>query len=227
MRCALLALGLSLATLAVSAPQGRVETKKAGYYSAVGTFPRLPRTQVQGMAASGFESIVKGAVNKFLAFCREDLDERPRAPWAHESFVELTMNSATLVSGMATHYEYTGGAHPNTTYTCMTWGLKNGKPQRLRLSDICKPNSKPHAQVQAVLFGKLVKNEQAMWVQEGTVSELTPAQFDSFVVRKTGIEYVFAPYEMGPYAAGTVTCLLKWSEIPGLDSNGPLKGLIR
>ena len=218
---------VALSAVAFAQPTGKIEKNKSGYYTAVGTFPLLPRTVVQGMAATGFETIVKDRVNKFLGFAAEDLTEKPRAPWDHQSFVTLTMNSATLVSGMATHYEYTGGAHPNTTYTCRTYGMKNGKAQRLRLTDICKPNSKPHAQVQAVIFGKLVKNEQATWVQEGTISGMEPIQFDSFVVRKDGIEWVFAPYEMGPYAAGTVLCKLKWSEIPGLDHNGPLAHLIK
>ncbi len=79
------------------------------------------------MASLGFESIVKGSVHRFLKFCEEDITEKPRAPWDHQSFVTLTMNSPTLVSGMATHYEYTGGAHPNTTYTCMTWGKRMAK----------------------------------------------------------------------------------------------------
>ncbi len=227
MRFASFVVCLALTNVVCGQPTGRIEKRKPGYYSANGTFPLLPRTHVQGMASLGFESIVKGSVHRFLKFCEEDITEKPRAPWDHQSFVTLTMNSPTLVSGMATHYEYTGGAHPNTTYTCMTWGIKNGKAQRLRLTDLCKPNSNPQAQLQAVIFGKLVKNPQAMWIQEGTVSEMSAAQFDSFVVRPDGLEYVFAPYEMGPYAAGTVLCKLKWSEIPGLDRNGPLRDYIK
>lgn len=217
---------LLIASIVVAAPFGNLAKSKPGYYTAKASWPALPKTRVQGAAASGFQNAVAASFNNFVSMCNRDLTDQPTSPYEHVGEVNVTYNSSRLVSGTVMRFEYTGGAHPNTTYQCYSWGMVDGAVKRLRLHDLFKANSKPHDQVAAIVFGKLVKNPQATYVQDGTVRGFTKAQYDQFVVRKDGLEFVFSPYEMGPYASGTITCKVKWSELPALDKTGPLRGIL-
>lgn len=220
---------LLLAVVAVgcaSAAFAQLVQSKEGFYSATGKYPAATRTVIGGHAGAQFQALVKAQVDRFVAFCEKELKEKPRSPYSHESFAEYTMNNAAIVSGMVSTYEYTGGAHGNTTYIMRTFAMHNGKPVRVTFDDIFKARASARPAVDQLVIGKLMKNPAATWVYEGQTKNLVKSQFEAFVVRREGLEFVFAPYEMGPYSSGTITVLCKWSELPPIDPRGPLSSLV-
>lgn len=112
--------------------------------------------------------------------------------------------------------DYMGGAHPNSSFTFMNYDDK--VKAVLTLDSVLKPNT--YSKLQAVAEGIFRKNEG-----------LTPHQsladvyfFDkdkfhlnsNFTLTSTGIEFLYNPYEIKPYAAGTTRLVIPYTAIKEL-----------
>lgn len=110
-------------------------------------------------------------------------------------------------------YLDTHGAHPNSFISTRNYGQFGGRPKRLTLGDFFRPGSNYRAKTTVILLAKLRKNESAMWIDDGTVKEITTDQLNNFRAAPDGLTWIFNPYEMGPYAAGYVETKLSLNDL--------------
>lgn len=128
----------------------------------------------------------------------------------------------SLVSCLITSYEFTGGAHGNSSYEVLNVGYRNGAPAILHLEDLFKPGSN---------FLRLLSNagmEQmrlagVAHAEDGSISELNESMLNHFTLSPKGFALHYAPYEVGPYAAGPVDIVIPWKRLESvLWWDGPL-----
>ncbi len=101
----------------------------------------------------------------------------------------------------------TGGAHPNTTITTVTF--KAGKRQEIEDFFTLEELTKISKLVQEELLSK--KGAVKDMIEIGTLPSY--ANYRNFYFTETGIVFVFEPYQVAPYSAGTVEVLLPYSKV--------------
>jgi hypothetical protein len=109
-------------------------------------------------------------------------------------------------------YEYTGGAHPNSDYPAINWILVDGKLRNASLTDFIQPSDTAMEAVSAMLLDDL-KRQGASFVINGTISEFTAKELESFTVSEQGLTFFFPPYAVGPYAEGMYKVQLSWKAL--------------
>ncbi|HXH61380.1 MAG TPA: DUF3298 domain-containing protein [Fimbriimonadaceae bacterium] len=131
-----------------------------------------------------------------------------------EAGAKISIAKTDFVSLYTTVFDFAGGAHPNTVYQGMTWGIVDGKARRLKFADLLKKGEDPVAVASAVVVPKLVK-AAATWFKEGDKTKLDPKMVENFVVTKAGVTWIFSPYDAGPYVDGEFFIKVPWSELKG------------
>jgi hypothetical protein len=127
------------------------------------------------------------------------------APWALDISYETYQASENVVSLKFMVYEFTGGAHGNTTFTTLTFNL--AEERVLTLDDVFVVGSDPwtviapmaEEQIKAAL-SEFDMDADDTWISEGAGTN--PANYDSFVLTEDSILFIFDPYVVAPYAAG-------------------------
>ena len=63
--------------------------------------------------------------------------------------------------------------------------------------------------------------QQAAWVLDGSVKELSESELQVFLLSPSGLQFILAPYQVGPWVEGSFTVLLSLEELDGLlDADG-------
>jgi hypothetical protein len=136
--------------------------------------------------------------------------------WFMDVNVDVISQNQELLALKFTQADYTGGAHPNSSFNYLNYDRK--VKAVLTLDSILKPNT----------FSKLeAVAEQIFRKNEG----LTPTEsfadayfFDkdvfhlnsNFTLTNNGIEFLYNPYEIKPYVAGTTKLVIPYTEIKDL-----------
>ncbi|MET3292849.1 UNVERIFIED_CONTAM: hypothetical protein ABID98_005546 [Brevibacillus sp. OAP136] len=110
-----------------------------------------------------------------------------------------------------------GAAHGMPTQTYAHIDLVKGKMYQLK--DLFKPNSN-YVKVLSDIVGNLIKNDpQYSYVFPGSYKGIKPDQ--PFYVKQDALYLYFAPYEIGPYAAGFPTFRIPFAQIMDIiDTEG-------
>jgi hypothetical protein len=137
----------------------------------------------------------------------------PVGPYQYLSAPSMSFYSPRLISLCFNAYEFTGGAHGMSVSDARNFGMVNGKPKEIVLGDLFKPGIQYRDLVQTKILAKLKKDPAATWVHEGSVKKLETAQFNNFFIGKGGLTWHFNPYEMGPYANGSIETTLSLAEL--------------
>jgi hypothetical protein len=174
------------------------------------------------------EAISKQAKEMLASFLKDVRELKadgiqPNVAYELEGLAEVDLDSPTVVSVHFVEYTFTGGAHPNHLLPASSFGIVDGKPARIRASDITS-NLKG---LSDRVLSKVKKKPGSDWVNEDEIKQLSKDQREMFVVTKKGLHFLFPPYEMGPYAAGSFEVDLSWSEIPGLKKTGVVAALLQ
>lgn len=144
----------------------------------------------------------------------------PGTPWSREVFGEFDSYRAggDVWSFLMTYGLFTGGAHPIPVVEAMTFNLATGK--RLAFSDVFKDDTESVQELASYVMADLVNRQglDADWVS-GHFADPAKA-LSRFVLRESGPIFVFAPYEVAPYAWGTITVPLPWGAIQDLARPG-------
>lgn len=138
---------------------------------------------------------------------------RPTVPYELHATGVVSTHTMRIISCYFIVYEYTGGAHGNTTFVPFNFGVIQGKVTPLKLADLFKPGFDYREAVNDMVMSKLSHDDRAAWVRDGTVTRITNRQMEQFVVLPDGIQFLFEPYAMGPYVAGTFKVKLTFEEI--------------
>lgn len=155
--------------------------------------------------------------------------ERQRDPalgvewrWSFEDSAEIRYVSPDLISVRGVNYEYTGGAHPNTTSFPVNFWWRQGRAQEVALPDLFAANSDWRAQLGGVLRRELLR-KKARYAVDGTAKVEDLLKPAAFTFSPEGIGFHYAPYEVGPYAQGAFDVMIPMATLQKLlRADGPL-----
>jgi hypothetical protein len=136
--------------------------------------------------------------------------------WFLDVNVSVENQAKDLVVLKFTQVDYMGGAHPNSSFTYVNYDLK--EHEAVVLDSLLKPKT----------FSKLeLIAEQIFRKNEGLKPEQSLANtyfFEkdkfhlntNFKITKEGLEFLYNPYEIKPYAAGVTKLVLPYNVIKDL-----------
>ena len=108
------------------------------------------------------------------------------------------------------YYNFRGGAHGIQTVSQLVFDKKTG--EQLEEAQLFADG---YAQPVALLMQAAVKAdmeaEDPELVQLVEMDSVVPN--GNFSVGTSGVQWIFQPYEVGPYALGIVTALVSWEEL--------------
>ena len=125
-------------------------------------------------------------------------------------------HSDRIASLVFTIYEFTGGAHGNTTYQSYTFDLESGR--LLALDDLFTSGSQPLSLiaplVEADLNEKLKDISDADWIHSGTGNN--PDNYQQWALDGDELVFYFGPYQVAAYAAGTQTVRIPLAQLSSI-----------
>lgn len=176
--------------------------------------------QIREFAQTTLNEYLEEIQEGFLADDVEDLSpDRVKGTVLSTTFT-LARSSSRYLSVIFYHRTYTGGAHPNETFSVRSFDLESGS--RLAFTDLF-PNGDA-GPLTAYMNTDLDRQSAAQKQTRDQSDALTPegvleTGLDNLALAPSGLTAIFAPYEQGPYSDGT-----KFVSIPATGSKAP-KGL--
>lgn len=173
---------------------------------------------VAGIANREVSHMMRSGLPGFLEMAREaeEVMDIPNLDLFYEARAIVSVATKDFISLYVQLFDYSGGAHPNTSYTGATWGLVDGEARRMKFADYLPEGADPVDIASKLVVPKLVEMG-ASWFVSGGVGErrtfLTPEEANNFVVTPRGITWIFSPYEAGPYSDGAFFVKVSWQEI--------------
>ena len=117
----------------------------------------------------------------------------------------LSVNYESSTSTRAYNYIFSvgidsGGAHPNNFNQTFVFAATNG--DQIKLAELFQPGTGYISVISKYVQAELKKREFAdsEWIEEGASAK--EENFQNFVIKNEGIEFIFDPYQVAPYAAG-------------------------
>jgi len=108
------------------------------------------------------------------------------------------------------YYSFRGGAHGIQTLSNIVFDNKTGDV--VREEDLFTPGyEEPIAQLLRLAVKSSMEEEDPELMQLVQLELVVPN--GNFCVREDGVEWLFQPYEVGPYALGIVSATLSWEEL--------------
>lgn len=189
-------------------------SEKGTYYHVDAFYPETENKRVNDI----FISFISEQVRQFLedtgvaVMTAEQAQELGLSP-DRQYFISIDYTSN--VSSIAYNYVFeisldTGGAHPN--HYSKTYSF-NENGEIITLSDIFKAGVDYLTPVSKVVQADLKKREfaDANWISEGAAP--IADNYQNFVLKDTGIDFIFDPYQVAAYAAGTQTVTVPYANL--------------
>ncbi len=155
----------------------------------------------------------RDAIDSYNAF--EEESREPDPDWKNDTPEYELDNVPTLVTNLphfisvsVMDWQYTGGAHGFGGTSGYNFGIPAGasRPRQLKLADFFTDGAASSKRINDLLMAKLRATkdteQEASFVLDGSVKWVDVNSRENFVAHKDGLHWFFAPYEMGPYAAG-------------------------
>lgn len=139
--------------------------------------------------------------------------------WEMHEYVTLEGAAASYYSLLNHAYVYTGGAHPNTFFASYLLESRPSGITLLEIDDLFRKDSSWLRRLTPLILEDLARQEAA-WVTQGHVAELTPIDLAAFTLSADGLTFYFAPYAMGPYVQGSFEVTLPFVTLLGLAPAG-------
>ena len=158
-----------------------------------------------------------------LADFKLEFPEHDRSEFRHkyEMFVRYetwTAARGRLVSVRLHTMVYTGGAHPNNWPE--TWVFDMATGQRLGLEDVFADPVQALTDIAPLVRADLRRTLGRMALDDMLAPGTTPTakNYEDFVLTDQGITFLFAPYQVAPYAAGEQAVALPYKKLAPLLS---------
>ncbi|MGB1207338.1 MAG: DUF3298 and DUF4163 domain-containing protein [Chitinophagales bacterium] len=168
-------------------------------------------------AANSIEEATAAFFNSFTEY-----GEQYGQMWSNEIDWEIHNNEHHILSFALNKYYYMGGAHPNYMSKNFNFDLNNGKV--IQLTDIFEDNYK-------VVLEKLAEKELRMQQDIPPNAPLTDFLFETelklnenFYLTLESITFIYDPYEIAPYAFGTITLPIAFKDIKHIIKKDGLLG---
>lgn len=126
----------------------------------------------------------------------------------------ITYNDNCFLSLYTDIYEFTGGAHGNTTRISNTWDLCSG--ENIYLSDFFEPYTDyVHLITQEIIRQARENLKENPGIYFDDYEDLIIEKFnpDSFYMSPTGITIYYQEYDIGPYSTGIVEFTIPYVKI--------------
>lgn len=148
----------------------------------------------------------------YSKFTEIDPEGMSNAWMNYEEFLSssIAFNAAHLLSYTITMYTYTGGAHGMQSQMNHVLDLREVTP--VVLSDIFSEDNLPT--VNQLIIDRIARDRgysnPAQLGEDGFFSIEEVQATDNFLVDANGITWIYNPYEIAVYAAGSITVSLDW-----------------
>ncbi|MBP3301748.1 MAG: DUF3298 domain-containing protein [Opitutales bacterium] len=156
------------------------------------------------------------AIEKFISGKAIELDEAAEIADEYSFFVSAKAAPVVgnRVSVLVSRYEDTGGAHGNSIFFCLNFDLAGKK--RIFLKDVFKEESIPA--LEKLLREHDPRREDAEFSYSPEKGEipLPPRATENFLILPDEILFVYSPYELDCYAAGTILIHVPVAELRDL-----------
>ena len=139
--------------------------------------------------------------------------------WEQQEYVTLEGLAGSYLSMLNTIYSYTGGAHPNTFFESYLYEVRPSGVTALSVDDLFRADSNWLGRLTPLILADL-ESQDAAWVTQGQVVELTRQDLATFTLGPTGLTFHFSPYAMGPYVQGSFTVTVDYGQLVGLAPAG-------
>ncbi len=198
---------------------------KQGRIHAAASFPYFVRGQFRRVNAF-LESLQRGAVDDFVTFSRELLvsEDELSGAWGmeYDEEVHVTGQAGGFISLVGFTYTYTGGAHGNSFADSYLLEVDGESLVRWQVADLFAADTDWVAAVGPLVLADLARQD-AMWVTEGDVTEITERDLRVATIGPDGLTFHFDPYQMGPYVQGGFEVALAYHAVLELaDPEGAL-----
>lgn len=111
---------------------------------------------------------------------------------------------------LVSYYSFRGGAHGIQTLSNVVFDAKTG--EQVHETDLFAPGYEaPVAQLLRLAVKSSMEEEDPELMQLVNLEQVVPN--GNFSVHENGMEWLFQPYEVGPYALGIVSATLPWDEL--------------
>ncbi len=142
--------------------------------------------------------------------------ENPDIPFRpYEAFLacNITYNENCMMSLYFDAYQFTGGAHGNTTRTSDTWDLGCGR--RVTMARFFKPGAMYKGYVKSAVI-ELIRTQtesgDSMYFEEFETNVARYFNANNFYLVPEGLVIYYQQYQIAPYASGIPEFLLPFSE---------------
>ncbi|MHB1460091.1 MAG: RsiV family protein [Armatimonadota bacterium] len=201
---------------------------KPNYWKAVASVP-APKgsSPLERFAYTQMSRDTQALYNQWMGDTKTELSKQPpRHPFDLSITTTYGICNDRLVSGLCMMTSEFGGAHPTASLKAYSYGLVKGQPKRLILRDLLSAGVTPDTVVTELVLPAL--NQQKAVRGGEAVSELNVSQINNILITKSGITWIFGPYEVGPWAEGDYAVKIPWSKLKGyLNPKGPVGVLLK
>lgn len=174
----------------------------------------LARADAFNKAASNFVAARTGEFKKSVdEMAREEAisvkqgEKSSLPPNTMDVAYEVTAANKDFISVLFSFFEYTGGAHPNTTTSSFNYDLNRNAP--VKLADLFTPNSNYLKVISDYSIKELKKLDTVSYAEEGAGPK--PENFHSWNITPAGLKITFDRYQVGAYAAGEHEVVVPYS----------------
>jgi len=174
------------------------------------------------LRAPSVEAVIQDFLDSFETFRRDYPD--PSQGWEVDRQVQILPSPIGICSIEAREFQFTGGAHPNTSIRLASFDVHSG--HRLTLADLLNPGfgarldslgEEAFRRARELPADSSVA-DSGFWFEGGRFR--LPG---GFAVTADGLRFYFNAYEVGPYALGPTDFLIPFSRIESMiRPDGPL-----
>lgn len=150
------------------------------------------------------DAVVEGWARKLATEFTVDAEEaRDERPWSSELSFEVPRNDGKVLSLVFSHYTYTGGAHPNSSYRTFHFLLPDG--YQADIAELFSPRGiRRISDMSIATLRRDLAGPDGMsdvdWIRRGAGPN--PKNFSSFVLTPVELTVLFDAYQVAAYAAG-------------------------
>ena len=156
------------------------------------------------------------AIEKFISGKAYESDEPAETAGEYSFFVSTKAAPVVgnRVSVLVSRYEDTGGAHGNSVFSCLNFDLAGKK--RIFLKDVFKEERIPALEKLLREHDPRREDAEFSYSTEKDEIPLPPRATENFLILPDGILFVYSPYELDCYAAGTILIHVPVTELRDL-----------
>ena len=154
-------------------------------------------------------------IDNFLHEYEQIIQEMPdyNVEWTLERIVEVNFNRFGLFGLSIFEFSYTGGAHGNTLLIYQNFKTENGAPLGLQelftTGDGFLQKAENVFRSSQHISASTAFEDAGFWFDDGFYVP------DNFFLSDKGVHFFYNPYEIAPYASGSIELFMSWEELQG------------